>query len=128
MTYEAGRFRLVYDAPADIGALVESAVREAKDALFGAGQADATLADAVAEVANRSLSALESTSRLDKYRVLVHLDTEGGWLNARPAWPVLPWARSGATAPARPTSDADVPYRGPTGQQLHPGWVAFAPG
>ncbi len=34
MRYVDGRFRLLYDAPADIGALVEQAVLEAKDTLF----------------------------------------------------------------------------------------------
>ncbi|NNG39502.1 hypothetical protein HJ588_09490 [Flexivirga sp. ID2601S] len=34
MRYAAGRFHLTYHAPADIGALVEQAVLEAKDALF----------------------------------------------------------------------------------------------
>jgi hypothetical protein len=87
MSHEGGRFRLVYDGPADVGALVEAAIREAKDALFIAGQADATLGDAMTELANRSLSAVESTSRLDKYRVLVHLDTNGAWVNGRQALP-----------------------------------------
>ena len=87
MTHEAGRFRLVYDAPADVGALVEAAVREAKDALFRTGQTDATMGDAIAEMANRSLSAVESRSRLDKYRVLIHLDTDGAWVNGRQALP-----------------------------------------
>lgn len=34
MRYFDGRFRLVYDAPADLGALVEQALLEAKDTLF----------------------------------------------------------------------------------------------
>lgn len=34
MRYTAGRFHLTYDAPADIGALVEQALLEAKDTLF----------------------------------------------------------------------------------------------
>ncbi|HWC20862.1 MAG TPA: HNH endonuclease [Flexivirga sp.] len=34
MRYVNGRFRLVYDAPADLGALVEQALLEAKDTLF----------------------------------------------------------------------------------------------
>ncbi|MFC6706112.1 HNH endonuclease signature motif containing protein [Flexivirga alba] len=34
MRYVDGRFRLLYDAPADIGALVEQALLEAKDTLF----------------------------------------------------------------------------------------------
>ncbi|HOA03176.1 MAG TPA: HNH endonuclease, partial [Dermatophilaceae bacterium] len=31
-------------------------------------------------VANRSLSAVEGTSRSAKYRIYVHLDTDGGWI------------------------------------------------
>lgn len=79
-TSEDGVFTLRYTAPASVGALVEQAIREAKDALFAAGQAQATLADALVEVANRSLSGLEGTGRSRKYRVNVHLDIDGGWL------------------------------------------------
>ena len=75
-----GRFELSYSAPASIGAVVESAIREAKDALFHAGNVDATLADGLADVANRSLSAVEGTPRASKFRIYVHLDTDGGWI------------------------------------------------
>ena len=100
---ESGRFHLRYSAPAEIGALVEQAVREAKDALFtaangadgsssaqGAQSGDLlagvtgsrpTYADAIAEIASRSLSTISSTSRASHYRVYVHLDTAGGWVN-----------------------------------------------
>ena len=79
-TGENGRFRLTYSAPASVGALVEQALREAKDALFTAGTPEVTLADAMAEVASRSLGAVTSASRADRYRVYVHLDTDGGWI------------------------------------------------
>lgn len=70
MTYDqAGRFQLRYDAPAEFGAHLEQAVLEAKDALFTAGQHHATHADAVSEVASRSLAAITSTSRAAHYRV-----------------------------------------------------------
>ena len=100
---EVGRFHLRYSAPAEIGALVEQAVKEAKDALFTAGAgtgggsgadgaasvdrlADTqsprpTYADAIAEIASRSLSSITSTSRASHYRVYIHLDTGGGWVN-----------------------------------------------
>ena len=100
---ESGRFHLRYSAPAEIGALVEQAVKEAKDALFTAaagtdGSSPAldaqsgdlpggvtasrpTYADAVAEIASRSLSTISSTSRASHYRVYLHLDTSGGWVN-----------------------------------------------
>lgn len=82
-----GRFHLWFDSPVDQGELVEQAVREAKDALFQAGTPDVTLADGLLEVCTRSLSGIESTGRRDKYRIYVHLDTEGAWLNAGPALP-----------------------------------------
>ena len=75
-----GRFELSYSAPASIGALVETAIREARDSLFHAGLVDVSLADGLAQVANRSLSAVEGTSRSAKYRIYVHLDTDGGWI------------------------------------------------
>ncbi len=100
---ESGRFHLRYSAPAEIGALVEQAVKEAKDALFiaaagtdgsspgdraalpgglaGTQSARPTYADAIAEIASRSLSTISSTSRASHYRVYLHLDTNGGWVN-----------------------------------------------
>src|SRR6478672_5459262 len=70
MSYDAdGRFQLRYSAPATIGALVEQAVREAKDALFTRRRDDAavtrveerhaglpTYAEALEEMATRSLA------------------------------------------------------------------------
>ena len=58
MSYGDGRFVLRYSAPADIGALVEQAVREAKDALFTSGQTAASYADGLAELASRSLASV----------------------------------------------------------------------
>ncbi|HEV7172582.1 DUF222 domain-containing protein [Pedococcus sp.] len=113
-----GRFHLRYSAPATIGALVEQAVKEAKDALFvsrakrvastgtqagaltdatngastdrpsidasGARTTEATAgrpsyADAIEEIANRSLASVGSASRSAHYRVYVHLSTDGAW-------------------------------------------------
>ncbi|MGA4508350.1 HNH endonuclease [Propionibacteriaceae bacterium G1746] len=76
-----GRFELRFSADPLQGALVEQAIREAKDALFTAGNAAATLADGFIEVASRSLAAVVSTSRRDQYRVQLHLSTDGsGWV------------------------------------------------
>ena len=82
-----GRFELRFSAPADVGALVEAAVAEARDALFAAGVPEVTGADALLEVCGRSLGSVESVSRRDSFRVYVHLDAEGGWLNGRPRLP-----------------------------------------
>ena len=82
-----GRFELRFSAPADVGALVEAAVAEARDALFAAGVPEVTGAGALVEVCGRSLGSVESVSRRDSFRVYVHLDAEGGWLNGRPRLP-----------------------------------------
>ncbi len=109
-----GRFQLRYSAPAPIGALVEQALKEAKDALFlaasGASHMEAaaqggavsasgagshgiaatdrpTYADALEEVAQRSLSSVTSTGRASHYRVYLHLSTEGAWVNGGGAIP-----------------------------------------
>lgn len=83
------RFRLTF-ATGDMvaGALVEQAIREAKDALFTAGNSEATLADGLVEVAHRSLAAVSEPSRAKRYQVLVHLDTDGqSWLHKRGTLP-----------------------------------------
>ncbi|MEO5982816.1 MAG: HNH endonuclease [Pedococcus sp.] len=116
MSYDTdGRFQLRYSAPATIDALVEQAVKEAKDALFlrrrdtntdtaaavesrpgveaarysqdpGAGLP--TYADALEEMATRSLAAIPSTSRASRYRVYLHLSTDGAWVGGGPAIPL----------------------------------------
>jgi hypothetical protein len=70
MSYGDGRFRLRYSAPADIGALVEQAVREAKDALFTAGHTRVSYADGLAEIASRSMATPrgDRVSRRDRIR------------------------------------------------------------
>jgi hypothetical protein len=92
---EDGRFTLRFSAPADLGALVQAALNEAKDALFRAGRPEVTFGDALVEVARRSLGAVESINRRDAYRTYVHLappqaggtPSEGGWLTGRPRLP-----------------------------------------
>ena len=120
MSYDSdGRFQLRYSAPATIGALVEQAVKEAKDALFlrrrdtntartsdsatvtgsepvPATSRDAqdpraglpTYADALEEMATRSLATVTSTSRASRYRVYLHLSTDGAWINGGHAIPL----------------------------------------
>jgi hypothetical protein len=134
-----GRFRLRYDAPAEVGALVEAALTEAKDHLFhtlapdsdrdadggvseeqkralngdvlhpdrsctDGGRPRVTWADALLVLATRSLDAATShtstshtsttgdgasggAARRARYRVQVHLDTDGAWLTGRPRLP-----------------------------------------
>ncbi len=82
-----GRFTLRFSAPADLGALVLAALTEAKDALFRAGRPNVNWADALIEIATRSLGGVESIRRRDAYRTYVHLDTEGAWLTGQPRLP-----------------------------------------
>lgn len=85
--WDRGRFYVQGDLPADLGALLAQALKEAKDALFTAGETRAGPADALAEIANRSLATVEPVSRADRYRIYLHLDIGGAWLNARGAIP-----------------------------------------
>ncbi len=84
---EWGRFTMRFTASADLGALVEAALREAKDALFKAGRPEVTFGDAMVEIAGRSMGAVESINRRDAYRTYVFLDTDGGWLAGQPRLP-----------------------------------------
>lgn len=79
-TSEEGVFTLHFTGPASVGVLIEQAIREAKGALFNGGSHQATLGDALVEVANRSLSTIDGTARGRKFRINVHLGMEGGWL------------------------------------------------
>jgi hypothetical protein len=82
-----GRFTLRFSAPADQGALVEAALKEAKDALFRAHRPHVTWGEAMIELATRSLGAITSINRRDAYRTYIHLDTEGAWLTGKPRLP-----------------------------------------
>ncbi len=83
---DGSRFFLHFEGSTEIGALIRQALAEARDRLFDAGDPRASWADALVEVCRRSLGSA-SKARQDHYRVLVHLDKEGGWVNAGPALP-----------------------------------------
>lgn len=92
---ENGRFQLRVDAPMGDGLIIEAALREARDALFQAGQRDVTWLDALLEMCRRSTASNAITGvgagRLDRYRVYMHLDTEGAWVQS--TMPVPPALR-----------------------------------
>ncbi len=83
---EHGRFQLRLDAPLDDGLIIEAALSEARDALFRSGHTDVTWMDAFNEVCRRSLASNDitgiGTARSDRFRIYVHLDTEGAWVNS----------------------------------------------
>jgi hypothetical protein len=58
------------------GRIVEQALVEARDALFQAGQRDATWTDALVEMAQRSLDAVVGSARRDRLRVHVHVNAD----------------------------------------------------
>ncbi len=88
MNSHGRRFSLHFEASRDDGALVEQAIREAKDALFAAGNPGATLADGFLAMAGRSLEAVTVSARREHYKVMIHLDVDGkGWLGKKGALP-----------------------------------------
>ncbi|MGZ4671788.1 MAG: DUF222 domain-containing protein [Ilumatobacteraceae bacterium] len=88
-----GRYTMHVNAPADHGAIIDTALREARDALFNSGHSDVSWLDALVEVCHRSLDTITSPSRRDRYRIYVHLDTDSAdgpahaWLNGGPHLP-----------------------------------------
>jgi len=90
---EHSRYHLVLNAPADQGATIDTAIREARDALFLAGHSNVTWLEAFVEVCNRSLSTVDSGSRRDRFRTYMHFNTDdaGGpahaWFNGGPTVP-----------------------------------------
>ena len=63
-----GRYHLRGELDPDHGRIVDTALGEARDALFGAGQAKVTWADAIVEMAQRSLDAASSPERRERFR------------------------------------------------------------
>jgi hypothetical protein len=112
---DEGRYHLKVNAPTDVGLIIDSAMREARDALFGSGHPDITWLDALREMAERSLDTVTSASRRDRYRVYLHVDTEPGetddgpraWVNGGPAAPA--WLRDliCCNGEARPLSEQE---------------------
>lgn len=88
-----GRYIMHVNAPAHQGAIIDQALREARDALFNAGQCDVTWLDALTEACNRSLDTITSPARRDRFRIYLHLDTDDpdgpahAWLNGGPQLP-----------------------------------------
>lgn len=72
-----GRFRLGLNVGADTGAVIEQAIAEARDARFRAGDPSVETVDAVLAIAERSLDAVDSETRRNRYRVNVHIERSG---------------------------------------------------
>ncbi len=74
---DAGRFHLHLDTDGLTGLVIEKALEEARDALFQGGQSDVNWTDALLEIANRSLDAVVSPSRRNRFRINLNLQTDG---------------------------------------------------
>lgn len=122
MSSFGGRFMLKFSTTAVEGAVVEQAVREAKDALFASGEVGATLADGLLQVAARSLAAVGSVSRRDAYKVVLHLSTDGtGWVGRRGAVPGCLLDRFTCSGSVRPVWEQDsVPVAVGRSQRIVP--------
>ena len=79
---EQGHFHLNAVTDALTGGIIEKALIEARDALFQNGRPDTSWADALEEVAQRSLDTVESPSRRDRFKLHFHFDIEGGAVDA----------------------------------------------
>ena len=71
-----GRLRIVADMDAEGSVILDAALVEARDALFQSGRTDVTWADALVEMAERSLDTITSPERRNRFRVNLHLDGE----------------------------------------------------
>jgi hypothetical protein len=72
-----GRFRLNLKCDTETGAIIEAALSESRDRLFQSGQTNVTWIDSVREASERSLDTITEPARRDRYRINIHLDTEG---------------------------------------------------
>ena len=68
------------------GRQFEAALTESKDRLHDQGDTDATWIDALADVAARSLAAVASPDRRDRYRTWIHIDTNSGSATTTDGW------------------------------------------
>ena len=78
-----GRFRLQANLGHDTGSIIETALTQARDVLFSAGTPDNDTADALIEIAERSLDSIESPERRSRYRINFHMTEEGDVTDSR---------------------------------------------
>ena len=81
-----GRWRIRGEFGIDDGRRVEAALTERKDALFTDGDDDVTWPEAFVDCMDRSLGAVESVPRRDRYRTWIHLDVTDGEATTTDGW------------------------------------------
>ena len=77
-----GRFRANLECDQLTGMIIEAALRQARDSRFQDGQADVDWVDAIREMAERSLDSVTEPSRRDRFRIGIHLATDGSACDA----------------------------------------------
>ena len=81
-----GRWRINGEFGLDDGRRIEAALVERRDALFADGDEDVTWPEAFVDCVERSLDAVESVSRRDRFRTWVHLDVSDGEATTTDGW------------------------------------------
>ena len=79
---ESGRFHLYLQTDAVTGAVIESALLEARDTLFHQGNVKVNWVDAIRELCNRSLDGIADSGRRDRFRINIHIDTDTNAVDA----------------------------------------------
>jgi hypothetical protein len=80
------RWRITGNLDLTTGRRIEAALAEKRDALFERGETEANWADALVDVAETSLDAVESESRRDRYRTWLHVDVTNGSATTTDGW------------------------------------------
>ena len=81
-----GGWRINGGGDIDRGKRIEAALIESKDRLFDEGNPDATWFDALVDMAERSMDAVPSRDRRDRYRTWFHHDTKTGATTTTDGW------------------------------------------
>ena len=77
-----GRFHLHLETDQLTGTIIANSLTEARNALFQGGQHDVDWVDALRSLAERSVDAIASTERRNRWRINFHLDAAGGCVDA----------------------------------------------
>lgn len=70
-------FRLNLECDPLTGMVIDAALHEARDALFQRSHTDVSDIDTILEMAQRSLDGIDGTARRERFRINIHLRTDG---------------------------------------------------
>ena len=88
-----GRWRINGELGIDDGRRIEAALNERRDAMFTAGHEDVTWPEVLVDCMERSLDAVESPGRRDRFRTWLHLDVTAGEATTTDGWRIPMAAR-----------------------------------